>query len=443
MTTVAIEPLTAQVPAFQTLKTPAAKAPSFDFDAGLKEIATRTEAPPVEKEPKVEEPTPEPEVEELPEIEIEKKPDPKDEEPKFESPLGDVDVEEKKPQPKPEPQEEEAMPQLPQARKKQEEAFAAKERDLRAAKRLLKDKEEALEAANKRVATEPVNIQDSAEYKEAQQKLQAYEEKLTAREKAIEDYRKRESIWNLKESEDYKKSVMEPWQAIQVEIADVASTGTISDKDIFTLAQLPPLEQKAQLRALREGMDAHDYTSLVNILPKIKEVTTRAQSLETQATEHQELIKSERDRQVKEAQQRYAGDLTKERKVCRPEFDEKFIPNHKDPEVQRSIQQANEFIDNTNWYDVPADKQARILEVAGKANLAIQLMESQHRQEKEALQKEIDDLKKEKEESEKAIKKLSKATPAAGGNSNARPAAEELTVDAKNFSTKTAAEWLE
>lgn len=446
-TTVAMEP-TGNVPAFQTLKLPQAKAPDFDFTAGLQEINTPPSAAPVEKKPEVEKKS-EPKPEEKPEP----KPDPevKTETKKVETPFGNLEVPEqkaeKKPEPKPEakvePEEdEEPMPVLPDSRKKQEEALVAKERDLRAARRELKAKQTELEEARAKTAAQPVNVQEADEYKQLASKHQAAQEEIEKRKQDIESYRKRELIWNVKNSEDYQKSVMEPWNQISLDATDIATTGIISYNDIYAIAALPALEQKSKLREIREGMDAHDYTALVGLLPKIKEVQERALTLEQGAQQHQELLREERDKQQKEAQSRYTKDLTAERKNFRPIFDQKFIPNHSDPEVQKSIQAANSFIDNTNWYDVPADKQAQIMEVAGKASLAIQLMESQHRQEKEDMQKQIDDLQKEKDELEATTKKLSKASPGAGGNSTQRQSTEPLKVDAKDFSTKTAAEWL-
>jgi hypothetical protein len=418
-TDAAQEQLRAAVPAFQQLEAlHKPKVDTFDIGQMVREVETRANNPVEEEEDEI---VPDEVVEETPVEQVEEVPNGS-----LDTPLGKVDLAKgEKPNVEVQEEVEEPEPELPPSQKKAKAEFVRLHKENRAQKKELADLPKIKEELEQLRSRKPeVKLDEIPEYTAAQQQLQQAREELEKHKAELNEARKVVAIADFKKTPEYENGVVKPWRdSILPSINEIAKEKGIDPETIKSLIQTrDQTQRKARFNEIVSGaeLDTYDQQRLIKAINDYDSLAERHKFLEDNAIKAQEMTEGERKAKAQQDEKAYRDTLTNNIRAFRTQAQSK-LPEfvREDPAFKEAISKIDPIIDQADWYSVPVEKQAQLLEIAMKAPLVNQLQSIKYQKDISERDEKIKTLEGEKTELEKSIKKLSKATPSAGSGGGA------------------------
>lgn len=411
---VAYKPLTSSLPPEQSQKLDGAALFTMTENDEKEEKEVKEVIPEKKEEPVKEV------VEEVQEEVEEPKKEEKSDAIKIDSPLGEVEIPDKKVEKKPEVEEEDddkAWEEVAGSQTKQKKAFIGlrqKEKELKQTKNQLAEYQrqvEELQSRKPEVRVDP----------EFQTRYEALEEKFKSQEQELTNFRKDAAVYRVEKSQDYISKVDKPFkEEVQPVIIDLTkATNGLVNKNVFDhLAQIDPVTYREEMRKLKETLEPSDYQELAAAVPKYREVIKNNIELR----ENADKIIALKQRELEQQQQGWEQEYKKELSGLLVKKDEalaKTLFNHiEDPELKEMIEgargQMGAKLEGFDWHKAPVEAQAAVMAGVKNYPIVVQIMGKQI----SALETKLADAEKENTELKKAQKQMVKAIPGAGVSSS-------------------------
>jgi len=339
---------------------------------------------------------------------------------KIDSPLGDIEIPDKKAEKKPEVEEEDddkAWEEVAGSQTKQKKAFIGlrqKEKELKQTKNQLAEYQrqvEELQSRKPEVRVDP----------EFQTRYEALEEKFKAQEQELTNFRKDAAVYRVEKSPDYLNKVQKPFEEeIQPVIIDLtkATNGQLNKNVFDTLARLDPVTYREEMRKLKETLEPGDYQELAITIPKYRQVIIQNKELRENADKIIALKQRELEQQQQGWEQEYKKELTGLLAKKDEALAKQLFSHIEDPEVKEMIEgargQMGAKLEGFDWHKAPVEAQAAVMAGVKNYPIVVQIMGKQI----SALENKLAEAEKKCGELEKAQKQMVKAIPGAGVSSS-------------------------
>jgi len=310
--------------------------------------------------------------------------------------------------------EAEKAPELPASRKAAQSAFAAKDREI---KTLAKQVKELEPLAAKAKELEEIVAKAPKVDPEIEARLAAVEARNKELETQAETYKKELYATNVEKSDEFKQLVTDPFtNSIQPVIRAItkATNGVISKATIDDIVVTQdPSERHEKLRALREQLDPADYQELAAMIPEYRKVIENRSKLTANAQQTVALKQREQEQGMQKAREEYQKNLKAELPLHDSRLKtEVFAGIEADETLEEKLNQASKNLENFNWYESTVPQQAAVKAALKNFPIALTFAKveiNKLKEEKVNLENRVKEL-------ESATKKLTKASPAAGGS---------------------------